>query len=94
MARATWKGRIIAQGDDVKVVEGNIYFPVTAVHHEFLRPSSTRTVCSWKGDCSYFDVVVNGEVNRDAAWSYVDPKPAAASIRGWIAFWRGVEVEQ
>lgn len=94
MATAMWNGAVIAESDDVEVVEGNVYFPPTAVRAEVLRPSETRTVCSWKGDCSYFDVVVNGKVNSDAAWVYEDPKGAAAHIRGRIAFWRGVQVER
>jgi uncharacterized protein (DUF427 family) len=94
MAKAVWNGEVIAESDDVELVEGNVYFPATAVKPERLRPSEKHTVCSWKGDCSYFDVVVGGKVNDDAAWVYKDPKPAAANIRGRIAFWRGVEVQR
>jgi uncharacterized protein (DUF427 family) len=43
---------------------------------------------------SYYDVVAGGEVNKDAAWYYPDPKPAAENIRGHIAFWKGVSVER
>lgn len=94
MAKATWGGAVIAEGGDVQLVEGNVYFAPSDVRQELLRPSRTHTVCGWKGDCSYFDVVVGGEVNADAAWVYVDPKPAAAHVRGRIAFWRGVKVER
>jgi uncharacterized protein (DUF427 family) len=94
MAKATWNGAVIAESDEFEVVEGNIYFPPHAVKQEYLRPTQTHTVCSWKGDCSYYDVVVGGEVNADAAWVYQDPKPAAKNIRGHIAFWRGVTVER
>jgi len=93
MPRATWKGAVLAESDDSVVVEGNQYFPSLAVRREYLRPSATHTTCPWKGVASYYDVVVDGEVNPDAAWYYEDPKPAATAIRGRIAFWRGVRVE-
>jgi uncharacterized protein (DUF427 family) len=92
--RATWKGAVIADSDDVEMVEGNAYFPANAVNHALLRESAKHTVCSWKGDCSYYDVVVDGKVNGDAAWVYRDPKDAAKHIKGRIAFWRGVRVER
>ena len=92
MATATWNGVVIAEGTDVEIVEGNVYFAAKDVKAEHIRASTKHTVCSWKGDCSYFDVVVNGQTNADAAWVYRDPKPAAQNIRGRIAFWRGVEV--
>ena len=93
MAKATWKGAVIAESDRTQVVEGNHYFPPDAVVGTHLRPSETHTVCSWKGTASYYDVVVGDEVNRDAAWYYPDPKSAASSIAGWVAFWHGVTVE-
>lgn len=93
MARATWNGAVIAESDRTEIVEGNHYFPPDAVHRELLRPSETHTVCSWKGKASYYDVVVGGEVNRDAAWYYPTPKEAAKQIAGYVAFWRGVKVE-
>jgi len=93
MPRATWNGAVLAESDACVVVEGNQYFPPEAVRRERLRPSATHTTCPWKGVASYYDVVVDGQVNRDAAWYYEDPKPAAAEIRGRIAFWRGVRIE-
>jgi uncharacterized protein (DUF427 family) len=93
MTRALWKDAVIAQSDATVVVEGNHYFPPDSVDPSRLRPSETHTVCSWKGTASYHDVVVDGEVNKDAAWYYPEPKPAAAQIAGYIAFWRGVRVE-
>ncbi len=93
MARATWNGAVVAESDRCQVVEGNHYFPPDAVRRERLRPSETHTVCSWKGTASYYDVVVDGRVNADAAWYYPEPKAAAASIAGWVAFWRGITVE-
>jgi uncharacterized protein (DUF427 family) len=93
MARATWNGAVLAESDRCEIVEGNHYFPPDAVRREHLRPSATHTVCSWKGTASYYDVVVDGQTNADAAWYYPDPKPAARNVAGWVAFWRGVRVE-
>lgn len=93
MARAIWNGEVIAESDRCEVVEGNHYFPPDSVRAEYLRPSATRTTCSWKGIAAYHDLAVRGEVNRDAAWYYPDPLPAARHIAGHIAFWKGVRVE-
>jgi uncharacterized protein (DUF427 family) len=93
MAKALWNGAVIAESDRTVFVEGNHYFPPSAVHTQYLRPSQTHTVCSWKGTASYHDVEVDGQRNPDAAWFYPDPKPAAAEIKDYIAFWKGVCVE-
>ena len=93
MKRASWNGTLIAESDHCVVVEGNQYFPADAVKREFLRDSPTHTVCSWKGTASYYDVVVDGATNKDAAWYYPDTKSAADNIKGYIAFWKGVKVE-
>jgi uncharacterized protein (DUF427 family) len=93
MPRAIWNGAVLAESDRCEVVEGNQYFPPDAVDRRYVRESATHTVCPWKGTASYLDVVVNGEVNRDAAWFYPDPKEAARRIAGYVAFWRGVRVE-
>lgn len=92
MPKATWNGAVIAESDDCVMVEGNCYFPREAVRSEHLRDSDTHTVCGWKGVASYFHVEVGGEVNRDAAWYYPEPKEAARQIRGRVAFWKGVKV--
>lgn len=93
MAKAIWNSTVIAESERCEMVEGNHYFPPDAVKHELLRPSETHTTCGWKGVASYYDVVVNGETNKDAAWYYPDTKPAADNIKGYVAFWRGVKVE-
>jgi len=90
--QAIWNDTVLAESDDTVVVEGNHYFPASTIHREHFRPSETHTTCGWKGLASYYDVVVDGVVNRDAAWYYPDPKPAAQQIAGRIAFWRGVKV--
>jgi uncharacterized protein (DUF427 family) len=92
MARAVWHGAVLAESDATIVIEGNHYFPPHAVKREHLRDSRTHTVCSWKGTASYYDVVVDGEVNADAAWYYPHPKDAARQIADYVAFWRGVAV--
>jgi uncharacterized protein (DUF427 family) len=94
MATASWNGTLIAQSDDIVVVEGNLYFPLQSVRRECLRDSETHTICPWKGTASYYDLVVDGSVNRDAVWYYPEPKDAAQQIRGRVAFWKGVEVQR
>ena len=92
MVKAIWNGTVLAQSDETIVVEGNHYFPPDALNREYFRESSKHTTCPWKGQASYYDVVVNGDANRDAAWYYPEPKPAAAQIKGYVAFWRAVKV--
>ena len=94
MPKAIWNGVVLAESDSCEVVEGNQYFPPDSLRREHLRESATHTVCSWKGTASYYDVVVGDKVNHDAAWYYPDPKPAALRIKGYIAFWHGVSVEE
>ncbi len=93
MPKATWNGQVLAESDRTVVVEGNHYFPPDAVNWEFLKESSSHTVCPWKGVASYYSVEVGGDVNRDAAWYYPTPSDAARQIKDYIAFWRGVRVE-
>jgi uncharacterized protein (DUF427 family) len=90
--KASWNGQVIAESDDTVVVEGNHYFPPESVDAAFLRDSDTHTSCPWKGQASYYHLVVDGKENPDAAWHYPETKPAADEIRGRIAFWRGVSV--
>jgi uncharacterized protein (DUF427 family) len=94
MPRAIWRGKVIAQSDDFETVEGNVYFPASALVKEHFRPSDHTSVCPWKGTASYYHVVVDGETNENAAWFYPDPKAAAANIRDRVAFWKGVTVER
>ena len=85
---------MIAKSDRFEEVEGNVYFPPDSLNREYFKPSATHTHCSWKGEASYYSVEVDGKTNPDAAWFYPEPKPAAANIRGYVAFWRGVTVER
>lgn len=93
MPRAIWNGAVLAESDRCEVVEGNSYFPPDSIRREHFRESATHSTCPWKGLASYYDVVVDGQVNKDAAWYYPQPKPAASNIHGYVAFWRGVNVE-
>ncbi len=92
MTTASWNGTVIAESDDTVVVEGNHYFPRSAVKDGVLTESAKTSVCPWKGTASYFSVVVDGQTNEDAAWYYPEPKDAAAQIRDRVAFWKGVQV--
>lgn len=91
--KAIWNDAILAASDNTVVVEGNHYFPPEAINKEYFQASNTHTTCPWKGEASYYDVVVNGEVNKDAAWYYPETKEAAANIKNYVAFWKGVKVE-
>ena len=94
MAKAVWNGVVLAEGENIKKVEGNVYFPPESVNREYFRDSDTDYECPWKGHADYYDIVVNDEVNKDAAWHYPAPKPAAKKITGHVAFDRskGVQV--
>ncbi len=93
VAKATWNGAVLAEGDDVILVEGNCYFSHDQIHWDHLKPVSHTTYCGWKGTANYYDVEVDGNVNPSAAWYYADPMPAAEEVRDRIAFWKGVKVE-
>ena len=92
MVKAIWNGETIAESDETVVVEGNHYFPLDSVRPGVLTPSSTTSVCPWKGKAEYYSVQAGGDENRDAAWYYAEPKSAAAEIKGRVAFWKGVKV--
>jgi uncharacterized protein (DUF427 family) len=96
MPKATWNNKVIAEAPIKAIhrVEENIYFPLSTVNQEYLRPSDTHTSCFWKGVASYYDVEVDGKVNKDAAWYYPDPSSMAARIKDHVAFWHGVKVEE
>ena len=93
MPKATWNGVVLAESEDTVVIEGNHYFPIERINGEYFADSTFHSVCPWKGIASYYDVVVEGRVNSGAAWYYPTPSPAAADIKGRVAFWRGVRVE-
>jgi uncharacterized protein (DUF427 family) len=91
--KAIWNGVVIAESDDTVVVEGNHYFPESALKREYTTFSNHRTSCPWKGQARYHSLLVNGEMNPDAVWYYPEPSEAAAQIKGRVAFWKGVKLE-
>jgi uncharacterized protein (DUF427 family) len=93
VAKATWHGQVLAESPTFEMVEGNVYFPPDTIDKRFFKESATTSVCHWKGTAHYYVVNVDGAENKDAAWYYPDPKPAAAQIKNYVAFWKGVDVE-
>ncbi len=92
MPKATWNGTVLAESDDTVVVEGNHYFPPSSLNQDLFAKTDKTSSCPWKGKASYYDVVVDGQVNAGAAWYYPAPKDAASEIKDHVAFWKGVEV--
>ncbi len=93
MPKATWKGTTLAESDNTVVVENNHYFPPEAINKQYFKDSDTHTTCPWKGLANYYNIEVNGQVNKDAAWYYPSAKEKAKQIEGYVAFWKGVKVE-
>ncbi|MEM7031593.1 MAG: DUF427 domain-containing protein [Chloroflexota bacterium] len=93
MARATLNGVVIAESDQTEMVEGNHYFPLESINKTYFQESNQTSVCPWKGTANYYDVVVDGNVSKNAAWYYTEPKSAAANIKDHVAFWGDVQVE-
>ncbi len=94
MPKAVWNGAVLAESNNGQIVEGNYYFPPDAINRQYFKESDTHTTCPWKGVASYYSIEVDGQVNKDAAWYYPQPKEKAKHIAGHIAFWKGVKVEQ
>jgi uncharacterized protein (DUF427 family) len=92
--KASWKDQLLAESEDTVIVESNHYFPISSINREFFSQSDTTSHCPWKGDASYYSIVVDGHENRDAAWYYPSPMDAAREIEGRVAFWRGVEISE
>jgi uncharacterized protein (DUF427 family) len=91
--KAIWNGVTIAESDTTVVLEGNHYFPEQSLNRDYIAFSNHHTMCAWKGQASYYSLLVNGEMNTDAVWFYPDPKPEAEEIKGHVAFWKGVKIE-
>jgi uncharacterized protein (DUF427 family) len=92
MPKAIWNGVVLAESDKTTIVEGNHYFPHDSVNWEYFLESNHTSVCPWKGNAGYYDIEVDGQVNRNAAWYYAQPSAAASRIKDHVAFWRGVQV--
>lgn len=93
MPKAVWNGTVIAESTRTEVVEGNHYFPADSIKKEYFQESNTHTTCPWKGIASYYNIAIDGQVNKDAAWYYPSAKEKAKNIEGYVAFWKGVKVE-
>ncbi|PLX12540.1 MAG: hypothetical protein C0597_13105 [Marinilabiliales bacterium] len=93
MAKAIWNGRVIAESEDIIQVVDAYYFPKESINMEYIKPSKAKTYCFWKGEASYYDIIVDDKINQNAAWYYPDPSPMAENIRDKVAFWKGVEVK-
>ncbi len=91
MMKAIWNGHVLAESKKTVMIENNYYFPADSLNTEFFQESEHHTQCFWKGRASYYHVVVDGKVNENAAWYYPDPKNAAARIKNYVAFWKGIE---
>lgn len=91
--KATWNNTVIAESEDTVLVEGNHYFPEGTLKREFTTFSNHKSSCAWKGQASYYSLMINGDLNTDAVWYYPEPKPEAEMVRGRVAFWKGVTVE-
>jgi uncharacterized protein (DUF427 family) len=92
--KAIWNNQVLAESDETLVIEGNHYFPPNSLQREFFAPAEKKTMCSWKGEASYYDLVVDGSENAAAAWCYPEPKSGASEIKDYVAFWRGVEIAE
>lgn len=90
--KAIWNNQVLAESNETIVIEGNHYFPPTSIKSEFFSESETTSVCAWKGTASYYNIEVDGDQNKDAAWFYPEISPLARAIKGYVAFWKGVKV--
>ena len=90
--KAIWNNTVIAESDDTIVIEGNHYFPPSALKEAFFKETDHHTVCPWKGTANYYSLEVNGKTNENAAWYYPEVSELAKDLKGKVAFWKGVEV--
>jgi uncharacterized protein (DUF427 family) len=99
--KAIWNKKVVAEAskDDLIYIEGNWYFPPNTIKNEYFKPNNTHTTCFWKGEASYYNIDVDGNVNEGGAWYY--PTPLDGSIErvkkgftNYVAFWQGVEVKE
>ena len=94
MVKAVWKDDVIAESQNTIMIEGNHYFPPQDVRRDYLVASNYRSTCPWKGEAHYYDILINGEKNENAAWYYPQPKEKALQIKDYVAFWKGVAIEE
>lgn len=94
MVKAIWNDEVIAKSQNTIIIEGNHYFPPQDVRRDYLGASDYRSTCPWKGEAHYYDILINGEKNENAAWYYPQPKEKALQIKDYVAFWKGVAIEE
>ncbi|NIL42801.1 DUF427 domain-containing protein [Salinispora arenicola] len=92
MPKAMWNDLVVAESDDIVLVEGNRYFPRSALREDLIRESDTRTVCPWKGTACYHSLEHDGRISTDAVWYYPTPAPEADMVRDRIAFSDDVQI--
>ena len=92
--KAIWNGQVLAESNETRIVEGNHYFPPQSIKCEFFKKSDLKTTCAWKGQAGYYNLEVEGKTNENAAWFYPETSGSANHIKGYIAFWKGVTVEE
>jgi uncharacterized protein (DUF427 family) len=90
--KAIWNDKIVAESEDIVIVENNCYFPFESVNKKYLKESNSHTYCEWKGTASYYNLVIDGKINEDAVWYYPEPNEAAKNIKDRVAFWKGVQI--
>lgn len=94
MPRAIFNGKVIAESEDTEIIEGNVYFPPDSIKEQYFQQSAHTTICGWKGTANYYSLSVGGKSAENAAWTYHDPKPEAARIRDYVAFYPIVTVKR
>lgn len=92
--KAIWNNTVIAESNDTIIVENNHYFPSDSIKKEYFESTDTHTNCPWKGMASYYTLKVDGKENIDAAWYYPEVSELAKHIKGRVAFWKGVTIEE
>ena len=92
--KAIWNNTVIAESEDTIVIENNHYFPANSIKKEYFMESDSHSTCPWKGLASYYTLIVDGKENKDAAWYYPNVSELARTIKGRIAFWKGVRIEK
>jgi len=79
---------VLAESNDTIIIEGNHYFPPDSINWDNFQKSNTQTTCPWKGEASYYKIVIADKVEKDAAWYYPEPKEAAKEIKNYVAFYK------
>jgi len=97
--KVVWNEKTIAEAnkEDLIRIEGNWYFPPDSIKKDLFTDSDEQSTCFWKGEASYYNVTVEGNVNEGSAWYYPEPmdgsiKRVGKDFTNYVAFWRGIKV--